>query len=295
MQDLGLTTTILNGFGISLGDGIIGLQALSIARSTGALEGRIVLGRQEPPAKPLVPQLYQRAVDLAEIMPMDEAPLTGRVIDIRDFAYDSKFARISMIDFFLGKLGIDPATISSVQKRNGWLAPRLGRLPAPDLPAGYVLLCPRASIALRDMPPEPQAMLLRDLAQRGLGPVVTQGKVMEGAIAAPLCETIEALAAMVAYARAVVSTDTAMLHLADAYSRPCLAFMTTHRPEWRVRDYPHCLPYWLPVAGVPESTEFVRGADDLKAVRTAWLRDGRGLSWVAPLLDQFKDFVAARA
>ncbi|MCB8880569.1 hypothetical protein ACELLULO517_10020 [Acidisoma cellulosilytica] len=288
-------TTVLNGFGISLGDGIIGLQALSIARAMGAVQGRVVLGRQEPPAKPLVPQLYQRAANLAEIMPMEIAPRDGRVIDIRDFAHDPGFACISMIDFFLGKLGIDPATVASDQKRNSWLAPRLGVLPVLDLPKAYVLLCPHASIALRDMPPEPQAALLRGLAARGFGPVVTQGAPMTGGIAAPFCETIEALAALVAGARAVVSTDTAILHLADAYSVPCLAFMTTHRPEWRVRDYPFCLPYRLPVTGVPESAEFVRSEEDLKAVHDAWFPDGPGLGWVGPLLDQFKDFAAARA
>ena len=294
MQDLGLTT-VLNGFGISLGDGIIGLQALSIARNSGFLQGRVVLGRQEPQAKPLVPQLYAHAAHMAEIWPMDQAPRDGRVIDIRDFAFDPAFASISMIDFFLGKLGMDAAAVPSIQKRNRWLAPRLGSLPMPRLPEGYVLLCPNASIALRDMPPEAHSALLRGLQQRGMGPVVTQGPALDGAIPAPRCGTIEALAALVAHARAVVSTDTAILHLADAYSIPCLAFMTTHRPEWRVRDYPDCLPCRLPVAGVPESAEFVRSDADLAAVRQAWFPDGPNMHWVGPLLDQFKAFAAARA
>lgn len=288
-------TTILNGFGISLGDGIIGLQALSIARSTGAIQGPVVLGRREPAAKPLLPPLYRRAADLAEVVPLDEAPLDGTVIDIRDFALDPGFACIAMIDFFLGKLGVDPAAVPSAEKRNTWLAPRLGVLPDLGLPQDYVLLCPKASIALRDMPREPHEALLRGLQARGLGAVVTQGEALDGAIAAPFCTTIEQLASLVAGARAVVSTDTAILHIADAYSVPCLAFMTTHRPEWRVRDYPFCLPYRLPIAGVPESAEFVRGEDDLKAVRAAWFPDGPGLGWVAPVLDQFAAFAAARA
>ncbi len=287
-------TTILNGFGISLGDGIIGLQALSIAEEWGAIQGPVVLGRREPAAKPLVPQLYQRAADLADVVPMEVAPLDGTVIDIRDFALDPAFACISMIDFFLGKLGMDPAAVPSAGKRNSWLAPRLGALPPLGLPRDYVLLCPNASIALRDMPREPHDALLRGLQARGLR-VVTQGKSIDGAIPAPFCETIEQLASLVARARAVVSTDTAILHIADAYSVPCLAFMTTHRPEWRVRDYPFCLAYRLPIAGVPESAEFVRGDEDLKAVRAAWFPDGPALGWVAPVLDHFVDFAAARA
>ncbi len=286
-------TTILNGFGISLGDGIIGLQALLVARSRGAVQGRVVLGRREPPAKPLVPQLYQRAGDLAEVVPLDAAPRDGRVIDIRDFALDPGFARVSMIDYFLAKLGVDPAVVPAAEKRNGWLAPRLGPLPDLGLPRDYVLVCPKASIALRDMPDEPYAALLRGLKARGLPAVVTQGEALDGAIAAPHCERLEALASLVAGARAVVSTDTAILHIADAYSVPCLALMTTHRPEWRVRDYPRCVAIHLAVTGVPESAEFVRGEEDLQAVRAAWFPDGPALAWIGPALDQFMAFAMA--
>jgi hypothetical protein len=50
----------------------------------------------------------------------------------------------------------------------------------------------------------------------------------------------------------------------------------------------------LQIKGVPESAEFVRGEEDLKAVRAAWFPDGPNLGWVGPALDQFVDF-AARA
>ena len=106
-------TTILNGFGISLGDGIIGLQALFAARQLKAIEGGVVLARIEPPAKPLVPQLYRLAADLAEVVPMSDAPVSGRVIDIRDFAFDPFFGRVAMIDFFLTRLGLRPETVPS--------------------------------------------------------------------------------------------------------------------------------------------------------------------------------------
>lgn len=295
MQELGLTT-ILNGFGISLGDGIIGLQALAAARALGAIEGRVVLGRREPPAKPLVPQLYRLGADLAEVVPMDEAPRDGRVIDIRDFAFDPGFARVAMIDFFLARLGLDPAGVPAALKRNAWLAPRAGlgltSGLGPGLPRGYLLLCPDASIPLRDMPREVHAAIASGLAKRGLGPVLTQGAALDHAVAAPPAGSIEDLCALVAGASAIISTDTAMLHLADAFDVPCLAIFTTHRPEWRVRDYPRCLPLHLPVPGLPESTEFVRSAADLAAVRAAWFPDGPGLAWLDRALDHFAEFCA---
>lgn len=286
MQESRLTT-IMNGFGISLGDGIIGLQALAAARETGALTGRVVLGRTEPPAKPLVPQLYRLAQTFAEVRPMAEAPQAGRVIDIRDFAFDPRFARVSMIDFFLARLEISPETIPAALKRNRWLRSSAGVLPALDLPPDYLLLCPAASIALRDMPEPVQAAIVARLAARGYARIVTQGAALPGTIQTPAITTIEALCALVSGARAVISTDTAMVHLADAFERPCLAIFTTHRPEWRVRDYPLCMPLHLPVPALPESIEFPRSEADLRTVRAAWFPDGPGLAWLDRALNQF--------
>jgi hypothetical protein len=281
------STTILNGFGISLGDGIIGLQALFAARSLGAIEGRVVLGRTEPPAKPLVPQIYRFAADFADIVPMAEAPLSGRVIDIQDFAFDPLFRQVAMIDFFLIRLGLQPAAVPAVLKRMSWLAPRTGPLPALPFARGYVLVCPRASIALRDMPGAVHEALISRLSARGWGPAVTQGPALAGAVAMPHCATVSELFAFVAGARAVISTDTAMVHLADAFSIPCLTFMTTHRPAMRVRDYPLCRAVHLPVAGLPDNTEFVRSEADILAAQAAWFPDGADLAWLDHALDQF--------
>jgi hypothetical protein len=292
MQESRLTT-ILNGFGVSLGDGIIGLQALAAARETGALTGRVVLGRTEPPAKPLVPQLYRLADEFAEVLPMAEAPLAGRVIDIRDFAFDPGFARVSMIDFFLTRLEIEPDTIPAALKRNRWLRSCAGALPPLGLPADYFLLCPAASIALRDMPEPIQAAIVSRLTARGCPPIVTQGAALPGTVQAPAVTTIQALCALVASSSAVISTDTAMVHLADAFDRPCLALFTTHRPEWRVRDYPLCTPLYLRVPALPESLEFPRTEADLQAARAAWFPEGPDLAWVNRAVDQFLDGVAA--
>ena len=281
------STTILNGFGISLGDGIIGLQALFAARSLGAIEGRVVLGRKEPPAKPLVPQIYRFAADFAEVVPLPEAPLSGRVIDIRDFAFDPFFRQVAMIDFFLTRLGLQPSSVPASLKRMTWLAPRMAPLPPLPMAPGYVLVCPNASIPLRDMPDAVHEALVAQLLARGWGPVVTQGAAPPGASTMPHCATIAELCAFVAGARAVVSTDTAMVHLADAFSVPCLAFMTTHRPAMRVRDYPLCRAVHLPVAGLPDNTEFVRSEADIAAAQSAWFPEGEDFAWLDYALDQF--------
>lgn len=272
---------ILNGFGRSLGDSIVGLQALAAALELHKLPGPPVLFRL-PGLPPAIQGAYAVAADLAEVrtLPRDDAtpdrpfpPAAGfaRVIDLRDFAFDPAFRGVAMIDFFLRRLGLDPDAVPATLRRNAWLAPRLPTLPAPDLPPGYLLVCPRTSMALRDMPPDAHATILEALAASGL-PVVTQGEPHAGAWPAPACDSFAELCALVAGARAMVSADTAMPHLADAFGVPCLAFFTTHRPEWRVRDYPLCRPIHLP-ADLPAALEFARSPADEAAARAAWPHD----------------------
>ncbi len=256
-----------------------------MALDRGALPDPPVLFRL-PGLAPLVQQTYE-AADFCEVRDLPwayETPATpfapaatfARTIDIRDFAFDPAFRGVAMIDFFLRTLGLDPSSVPSSAKRIAWLAPKLRPTPAPA--RGYVLVCPKTSMALRDMPPEIHAAIVTWLVQAGHR-VVTQGDPIPGATTAAPCETLADLAGLVAGAHAVVSADTAMPHLADAYAVTCLAFFTTHRPEWRVRDYPLCRAVHLRT-GLPDALEFSRGPDDVAAARAAWFPEGADLSWL---------------
>ena len=264
------------------------MQALSAALHTGALPGPPVLFRL-PGLAPLVQQIYE-AADFAEVRDLPWAYETpqqafpaaaafARAIDIRDFAFDPAFRGVAMLDFFLRALGLDPASVPPPLRRNAWLAPRLRPIPPAGIAPGYVLVCPRTSMPLRTMPDEVHRAIVAWLHAAGHR-VVTQGEPLDGAPAAPHAKTLAELAGLVANARALVSADTAMPHLADAFGVPCLALFTTHRPEWRVRDYPLCRSVYLPVAGLPDALEFSRGPDDEAAARAAWFKDGPDLSWL---------------
>ena len=281
---------ILNGFGRSLGDGIIGLQALAASGLP-----RPVLFRL--PGLPVAVRDLYAAADFATCRDLDWAwagpgpPVPGtegfRVIDLRDFAFDPEFRGMAMLDFFLERLGVSPAGVPPASRRNAWLAPRLRPLPPGRLP-GYALLCPRASMELRGMPPEMHAHIVGRLRSSGLA-VVTQGEASAQALPMPEARSLAELAGWVAGAALLVSTDTAMVHLADAYDVPTLAVFTTHRPEWRVRDYPRCRAVYRPAA-LPPALEFSRGAADLAASRQAWFGEGGDLSWIdGPLDDTIRE------
>ncbi len=264
---------ILNGFGISLGDSVIGLQALYAATRLGAIATPPVLVRP-PSARAMVDSVYPFAGDLATVAPPERFD-PGRfatVIDMRDFAFDPAFRGIAMIDYFLARLGLEPDAVPAALRRNTWLAPRM----APFRPPGprYALVCPASSMALRNMPEAVHRRILEVLSCAGWR-VLTQGEAPKGdgrVAHVPARDSFSALCALVAGAALVVSTDTAMVHLADAFSVPCLAFFTTHRPEWRVRDYPLCQPVHLAPDGLPDALEFSRGPADLAAIEAAWAR-----------------------
>ncbi len=231
-----------------------------------------------PGLPPAVQGAYAAAADLCEVrtLPWEDAtserPFApaaefARVIDLRDFAFDPAFRGVAMIDFFLARLGLDPLRVPAALRRNAWLAPRLT---PPPTARGYVLVCPRTSMALRDMPEALHADLLRWLATHTARPVLTQGVSVAGTHPAPPAGDFAALCGLVAGAALVVSADTAMVHLADAYAVPTLALFTTHRPEWRVRDYPRCRALHFPAPGLPESLEFARSPADEAAAQAAW-------------------------
>jgi hypothetical protein len=282
---------ILNGFGMTLGDGVIGLSALLASLAAGALEGRRpLLVRKKLFGRRLIHALYEAAWPFADVtwFPYRAAarPPFEISIDIREFAFDPAFRGTSMVDFFLARLGTDPAAIPACAKRNRWLAAALRPRRPVGLPRRYVLVCPRAAMALRTMPAKVHSHLLAKLLSLQNLPVVTQGmpaaphpRILHRPAVASLAE----LAGLVAGAALVVSTDTAMVHLADAWSVPTLAFFVTHRPEWRVRDYPFCTAIELP-ASLPPALEFARGPADIAAAEAAWLAPGADLAWLEPAL-----------
>lgn len=287
---------ILNGFGISLGDSVIGLQALWAAMQLGAVASPPVLFRK-PGLRRMVDKIYPLAADfcsvaaLPETLTLNDPALSrfGHVVDMRDFAFDPRFRCVAMIDFFLDRLGLDAGAVPAALKRNVWLAARTRPI-VPDFGRGYVLVCPASSMSLRDMPQGAHARLLEWLLKRGKT-VVTQGRPPDELAERVRCvgalETPDALCGLVANAACMIATDTAMVHLADAFDVPSLAFFTTHRPEWRVRDYPTCRPVHLPAIGLPDALEFMRGPADLAATQDAWSARGADFAWLDGLLQEF--------
>lgn len=111
----------------------------------------------------------------------------------------------------------------------------------------YVVVHPGAGKALKEWPRDNWSSLVRELARRGLGVLITGTGPEQARTAAGLCEGVDGVTslvdrldwmefrAIIAGARLVISVDTVAMHLAAAAGTPCVALLTgMDRPDrWR--------------------------------------------------------------
>ncbi|MEV4199956.1 glycosyltransferase family 9 protein [Micromonospora globbae] len=163
----------------------------------------------------------------------------------------------------------------------------LGRPAATGVPTGATVLHPGSKIAAKRWPADRFAVLARRLAARGHRVVLTGSadeRELAGGVASAAGLPPEAvwagrtglaeLAALVAYARVVVSGDTGVAHLATGYGRPSVVLFgpvsparwgpPPDRPRHRViwagnRDWPS----WDGVGSHPSLTAL--GVDEVSA------------------------------
>ncbi|MEU4211752.1 glycosyltransferase family 9 protein [Streptomyces sp. NPDC026206] len=122
--------------------------------------------------------------------------------------------------------------------------------------AGAVLLHPGAASPARRWPAERYAAVARELLERGHRVVVTGGPGEDALVARVAVPGAEAfpgglpfgpLSALVAGARAVVSGDTGMAHLAVAYGTPTVTLFGPVAPAlWGPPPAPRHIALWYP-------------------------------------------------
>ncbi|MGF6778588.1 glycosyltransferase family 9 protein [Paraburkholderia sp. GAS334] len=237
---------VLNGMGVTLGDSIIGLTAISAIKSAFP-DLRFSLYRPAR-APEYVQELYALAGDLLSniiTLPCShhELPDEATVIDVGNHLFWPDFTTLPMIDFFLGALGVDASGVQPQEKANQWLADiSLPAVPRKWQNQPYVLLCSTASTPVRSIPQHIRADLVERLIERYDLPVLGFGPVNHARYIDVLPESRDTahFLALVRGARFVMTCDTAAVHVAAGFNVPTTAFFTTIAPELRVRDYPAC-------------------------------------------------------
>lgn len=251
---------IINGFGVGVGDNLVGLTAFREVRerlaTAGIREAHVELWVR--------PSGYDNAVavsdmhggiDQVEMLPVPVArfrQLDG-YWDLGGLVDRPGATRLCTVDFFLELMGIDPSGVTREDKRN-----RLS-LSIPvvkdvgdatrELTSRYLILHPLSRSVQRNMPAE----VFRELAARlvratdmDVASVVPVPKMHDRHVdlSAISGRSFPHYCTVVKNASAVVSVDTSIYHVADCFSVPSVVIFSTVMPELRARYYPH-------VAGIP--------------------------------------------
>lgn len=236
------TLHVLNGMGVTLGDSIIGMNALAWLKTRHPLL-RIHLYRT-PHTPAFVERLYQLAIPIVEsvtYLPTPLETLPEDVVDLSDFLYWPAFASEPMVDFFMRGLGVALEAVPASAKGNRWLS----HLPLPSIPASassYVLFCDQASTPLRTVPPEHAAAMVDRIWQQYGLPVLGFHPVQHPHYRdiSTHSRNLDHYIAWVKGAGAVIGTDSSAIHIAAGFDVPTLAVFVSIDPALRARDYPNC-------------------------------------------------------
>ena len=235
---------IVNGMGVTLGDSIIGMNALAWLKTR---HPRLCIRLYRTPHAPVyVERLYALArpiVAHVSYLPVPVNGLPDDAIDLSDFLYWPAFDSEPMVDLFIRNLGMSPHTVPASAKCNRWLSQlRLPMLPARWRDLTYVLFCDSASTPLRSVPPEfLYAMVDRIWHAYGL-PVCGFQPILHPHYqdVSAHSRSLDQYLAWVRGAGVLVGVDSSAIHAASGFGVPTLAFFASIDPLLRVRDYPLC-------------------------------------------------------
>lgn len=239
------TLYLINGMGVALGDNIVGLS-LAWALKCAQPNLRLVM-LQAAHLPRAVAELHGLCASWLETrrlpLPLASIPGDALLIDLADFAYWPSFKEQSMHAFFACALGLKYSALDPATLGNQWLS----NLPLPALPppwaeSPYVLLAPRASSALRDIPPDVQLGLAEQAWQCYRLPIASFTPLAHPAVhhVGPLAPDTAHFLAWVRGAALLVATDASAVHAAAGFGVPTLAGFVCVAPALRVAAYGHC-------------------------------------------------------
>lgn len=289
LRNKAINIALLNGVGTGIGDTVMGLTALAIMHRQlkRAFERVNVDALVGPDCFESVRPVYSQSSVVRAVHPL---PVT-----LADFGhYDAFFDtgslmhrgdadRLPYVDFILKQLGIDYWKVDRAQKRNRLRLDQEATAElARDLDAmkdggqKWLLFHPAASGRLRSIPEEKIAGMMETILARSDYRIVTVVPVPfrhERVIdLAEKSKSFQHLCCIVSRMDAILTVDTSIYHIADAFNIPTLVLFATIDPDLRVKYYPTVKGILLP--GARESGYFgrhtLRPGEDVEPVRRLW-------------------------
>jgi tetratricopeptide (TPR) repeat protein len=263
---------VMNGFGSAMGDSVIGLTALRtfyqiLSEYFEKVQLDVYLRFDAVERLKLVYQQHN-IIDNISGMPVDVSTLLkyDAFVDFSGIIsrYDQWASHWAMIDFYFAKLGIDPAKVPPLQKRNllqlNKQADQAVITTLADLrnKGKLLLFHPQTSSPTRSIPPEHYARFLKHLIEKtdyfiiSVIPISFEHPRFQDI--SNISKSFHELCSIVSHCDAILCADTAVYHLADAFNIPTVALFSSIEPPLRIRYYPTVIGVLL--AGAKESPYF---------------------------------------
>lgn len=249
-----LKLAIINGFGTGISDYVVGMTAWREVLSRLARSGI----REVDVEMWVRPRGYKNArdvcmadgsIDRVEMLPMPIQRFEDRDAfwDLSGLSDRPTAGTKPTIDFFLELMGVDPAGVPASDKRN-----RIG-LPLPvvkevgdalqGLTGRYVVLHPMSSDMLRNMPVDVFRRLCRLVVEKMDCDVATLVPLPEMHerhvdLSAASSRSYLHYCGLVQRSAGIISVDTSIYHIADAFDVPAVVIFSTFPPQIRAAYYP---------------------------------------------------------
>lgn len=239
---------IINGMGVTLGDSIIGINALDCIKR---INKNIHITLIRPATcHPYVEEIYSianRFIDSLEYMPYKVNNLKSNAvnIDIGNQLYWDDFNTLEMHDFFLKNLGIDYTRIPDEWKCNHWLTQSLPKKKSDNYP--YVLFCPKASTSLRSIPERYHYKIIDYLISVYNLPVYGFSSINHSGYEdiSRTCTNTTDFIRIISHATHVYTCDSSALHISAGYNIPTTCIFTAINPRLRSKYYKNCTSIYI--------------------------------------------------
>lgn len=232
----------INGFGVTIGDSIIGLNVCDYIKSKGI---KTLINVVRPcTTSDSVEEIYLLAKETGIIdeiqkmpYPLEECKKFDLNVDHGNQLYRQDFNDTEMHDYFYKNSGLNPIGVPREFKSNQWLRGMKNSKHFPE--RSYVLFCPNASTPLRTIPLQYHKTVISNLYKKyrkpilGFSPIYNEHYTNISKLITDTSKYIN----IIRNANFVYTSDSSALHIAAGFNIPCHAIFTSINPMLRIKYY----------------------------------------------------------
>ena len=247
---------IINGMPNAIGDHIVGMKAYEIwyKHISKILQGKInidLLQATNILTEPITSQwkqYYQQTI----ILPINLKQLLeyDAIVDLGAFLEHPLFNKLPMIDFFMKALSLDYTQIPAEEKRNKLKTKKEADQYVEEILANVkffkkpILLFHHASSSpIRSIPDHVSRELVKHIIDNTNYFVISLSNLefeySHYINLSPYCINVDHLMSFVKNVDSIVTVDTCIYHIADAFDKPSVVIFTGIEPELRIKYYPY--------------------------------------------------------